>query len=82
MNKYIFFFLIVVVMQSCSGPSGGFAPGGSSELPASPATGYQMNYKNGINATTSSGWNITMDTTDPIQNKAANGGWTVEVKYE
>lgn len=68
----------IVLLQSCSGASNGFAPGAATVITTSPT---MSNIKYGQIAS-SSGWEVTIDNADFVENKVLPSGWTVEVKYE
>ncbi len=82
MIRMIFFlFFLVQVLLSCSQQSDGFAP--SSLVPETNLNSNQnINYKNGETIRTQSGWEATVDTTDPVERQSTSNGWIVEVKYE
>jgi hypothetical protein len=82
MIKMIFVSIFIVhFLSSCSQQSDGFAP--SSLAPeANVNSNKNINYKNGETLITQSGWEATLDTTDPVERQSTSNGWVVEVKYE
>lgn len=82
MIKMIFVLIFIVqILSSCSQQSDGFAP--SSKAPDTHFNTYQnVNYKNGETLITQSGWEATLDTTDPVDRQSTSNGWLIEVKYE
>lgn len=75
-------FLFIV---ACSGPgaASGFAPGVALQPVVTPVTdAADYNVKHGEVVTTASGWQVSHDSTDPVEQKTLLSGWTVGVKYE
>ncbi len=68
----------ILFLQSCSGASNGFAPGAATVITA-PSTTSNIKYGQ---ISSSSGWEVTIDNADFVENKILPSGWTVEVKYE
>ncbi len=68
----------ILFLQSCSGASNGFAPGAATVVTA-PSTISNIKYGQ---IASSSGWEVTIDNADFVENKVLPSGWTVEVKYE
>lgn len=74
--------LFSLALYSCGGQGSGFAP---SSPPSQPATGDVSNdstFKYGESVTTATGWEASLDTTDPVQQTVLANGWTAEVKNE
>ena len=71
----------VLVAASGCGSKDGFAPS-SSPVITDVKSKVSVFMKNGSTVLTSNGWNLDMDTTEPIANLTTTNGWKVEVKYE
>lgn len=84
MVKVLLLISSLFLVTACGGQSGGLAP--SKEQQDTPAPIADISYESSIKyaetQTTSNGWEITMDTTDPVEDVALGNGWNVEVRYE
>lgn len=78
--------IAILFISGCSGPGAEteFAPGTilNPSPVTSPVTSSTNHVKYGETVTTTNGWNISADTTDPVEKKTLPNGWTIEVKYE
>lgn len=72
----------IFFLMACSGPGAdsGFAPGAAAVVPVTTTSSNHLKY--GEMVTTSNGWQVAHDNTDPVEQKTLSNGWTVEVKYE
>lgn len=79
-----FLTLPILFLVACTGPGAGlgFAPGAVTNPVAMPTTTSKNHIKYGEIVTTSNGWEVASDDTDPVEQKTLSNGWTVEVKYE
>jgi hypothetical protein len=82
--RLMFVLLLGVGLVGCGGQSGGIAPSHpNNNLPTLVIdTADQSNFKYGETQTTSNQWEVSIDTTDPVENVTLSNGWNVEVKYE
>ena len=72
-----------LALYSCGGQGSGFAPGPAPVAdPAIGGASADNTFKLGETVTTSTGWEASLDTTDPVQQLVMANGWTVEVKNE
>ncbi len=82
------FQVMVILIAStlfvgCGGQSGGLAPS-RDILPTLPITDVSgdSNLKYGESVSSINGWEVSIDTTDPIEEVTLANSWNVEVKYE
>lgn len=80
-------FLLVIpllFLVACTGPGAdsGFAPGAAIQPVSSLTSTTEDHVKHGEVVTTSNGWIVSNDNTDPVEQKTLSNGWMVEVKYE
>lgn len=82
--KYTFATLSVFILMGCKGAGfdSGFAPGAITHPPPATTTTSTNHVKYGQTVTTSNGWQVSNDNSDPVEQKTLSNGWTVEVKYE
>ena len=78
--------LFSVLISSCGQP-GGSAPSApppvptpTPPIPSTPVSSAIL--KNGESVTTSGGWTVSFDSTDPVETSVLANGWTVEVLHE
>ena len=71
--------IFLLAVSSCGQPSGN-APGGQdpAPIPVTPPSTAVMKF--GETVTTSSGWTVTVDSSDPVESSTLANGWTVEVQ--
>lgn len=72
--------LISLLTVAC-GQTEGFAPA-TTPFVAPTDISAQSNLKFGESNTSANGWEISLDTTDPVEEVLLANGWNVEVKYE
>ncbi len=81
--KLITALIIGAMLTACGGQSGGVAP--SPVLNNPPAAvidvTYEAHMKFGKNQTVN-GWQVSLDTTDPVETITLANGWNVEVADE
>ena len=72
------------MFAGCGGQSGGLAPSkGADDLSAVIAdVSNESSIKYGESVTLTNGWDMSIDTTDPVEEVTLASGWNVEVKYE
>lgn len=80
-------FLLVIpllFLVACTGPGAdsGFAPGAAIQPVSSLTSATEDHVKQGEVVTTSNGWIVSNDNTDPVEQKTLSNGWMVKVKYE
>lgn len=70
-----------LLFAACGGQTGGFAP---ATLPLATHTDIseQSNLKFGESNTSASNWEVSLDTTDPVEEILLANGWNVEVRFE
>jgi hypothetical protein len=75
--------LVLVLASGCGQPSGN-APGAapSPDPIDPPSSSYSAVMKYGQTVTTTSGWTVSIDNSDPVVNSSLANGWTVEVLNE
>lgn len=78
-NQYIKFAVLLFALlgSACSGAGTGYAPG-----PAAPAANENVYLSQSQQVTTSNGWVLDADQTNPVQSKTLGNGWKIEVRYE
>lgn len=77
--------IISTILVGCGGQSGGLAPSKSADAPSLTAitdVSDSSNIKFGKIVTSTNGWEMSIDTTDPVEEVTLASGWNVEVKYE
>ena len=80
-SKIIFISIFGFICTGCGGQSGGNAPS-PQVVPPVVDTSIESNFKFGETVSASSGWEVSVDTTDPVENVTLANGWAIEVKYE
>lgn len=73
--------LFCLLASACGGQSGGFAPTTTPFVTLTDISA-QSNFKFGESNTSSGGWEMSIDTTDPVEEVLLANGWNVEVKFE
>lgn len=73
--------LLCLLTAACGGQSGGFAPTTTPFVTLTDIS-EQSNFKFGESNTTSNGWEMSLDTTDPVEEVLLANGWNVEVRFE
>lgn len=75
---------VTILFSGCAKPDGGFAPDMSTVVVDVPldADNSGFNFKYGSEVLIASGWSVSMDQSDPVQNQIIANGWEVEIKYE
>ncbi len=76
--KTLFCGAVLLAVAGCGQPSGN-APGASPVPVTSPSTAVM---KYGETVTTSGGWSVSIDNSDPVEKTSLANGWTVEVLDE
>lgn len=73
--------LFCLLTAACGGQSGGFAP---TTTPFETLTDIsaESNFKFGETNLPGNGWEISLDTTDPVEEVLLASGWNVEVRFE
>lgn len=75
-----------MMLAGCGGQSGGLAPSKSAvDVPSSSAiadVSDSSSIKLGNVVTSTNAWEMSIDTTDPVEEVTLASGWNVEVKYE
>lgn len=74
--------LFCLLTAACGGQSGGFAPTATSPFENPIDVSAQSNFKFGESNTSSNGWEMSIDTTDPVNEVLLANGWNVEVRFE
>ncbi len=83
--KFAKVFLLIpmcAIFVSCSKATDGVAPGSPITPPSAVLDSSDANMKYGSIVTSSSGWVINFDSTDPVKATTTATGWQVEIKYE
>ncbi len=83
--KYLlraFIGLFCVLAVACGGQTGGFAPVSILPEPVKADISLQSTLKFGESAANTNNWEISLDTTDSVENITLANGWSMEVKYE
>lgn len=65
------------IFVNCGTQSGGLAPSKYDDIPST-----ESSIKYGESLVSANGWEISIDTTDPVEGVALANGWSVEVKHE
>ena len=73
--------LFCLLTAACGGQSGGFAPVTSPFITVTDISA-QSNFKFGESNTSTNGWEISIDTTDPVEEVLLASGWNLEVRFE
>lgn len=77
-------FISAIFLVACSGQSGGVAPSNQTVPTVTPPNDESLvlnRFKYG-EVTTNNGWEITFDSTDPVETTSLPNGWQVQVRYE
>lgn len=84
MLKILLLISTLFFITACGGQSGGLAPSKDQNQPTAPIAdiSYESNFRFAESKTTGNGWEVTLDTTDPVEHVALGNGWTVEVMHE
>ena len=71
------------ILVGCGGQTGGLAPS-KNETPVTLITDISSgsNFKFGETVDLINGWEMSIDTTDPVEEIVLANSWSVEVKYE
>lgn len=82
--KILLGLILSMLLSACGGQSGGLAPSKESVNTPNPIAdiSYESNIKFAETQNTGNGWEVTLDTTDPVESVALGNGWNVEVRYE
>ena len=72
--------LFALLASACSKSGGGYAPGLAE--PIASAQNKNVFLSQSQQVTTSNGWVLDADQTNPVQSKTLVNGWKVEVRYE
>ena len=70
----------VLFFSACSGSGTGYAPG--ADAPAGASNNKDVYLSQSQQVTTTNGWVLDADQTNPVQPKTLVNGWKVEVRYE
>lgn len=75
--------LFCLLTAACGGQSGGFAPVTSPFITETIIDiSAQSNFKFGETNNSTNSWEMSIDTTDPVEEVLLANGWNVEVKFE
>lgn len=76
----IFILITSLILAGCGGAGNGFAPSNIVNSPTNFAdVSKESNFKYGESSSSSNGWEMSIDTTDPVQEIVLANGWNVEV---
>lgn len=73
--------LFCLLIAACGGQSGGFAPT-TTPFVAFTDISAESNFKFGESNISTNGWELSIDTTDPVEEVLLASGWNVEVRFE
>lgn len=73
--------LFCLLTAACGGQPDGFAPTTSPFISVTDISD-QSNFKFGESNTSSNGWEMSIDTTDPVKEVLLASGWSFEVRFE
>ena len=77
MRINLLLFIFGFVCAGCGGQGSGNAPGPQAVPPST-----ESNFKYGETVTDASGWEASLDTTDPIEEITLANGWSLEVRND
>ncbi len=83
--NFIYLIFISALFTACGGQRNDLEPSKDKSLPIAPISdiSYESHMKYGEEkTTTANGWNVSIDTTDPVKNITTGNGWTAEVKHK
>ncbi len=82
LNKRFLLIPMCAIAVGCKKATDGVAPGAPVSPPSVVLDSSNANMKYGSIVTSSSGWVINFDSTDPVKATTTASGWQVEIKYE
>jgi hypothetical protein len=81
---FIGLILITTLFTACGSQKSDLTPSKNLKQPIPPVAdiSYESYMKYGELKTIANGWEISIDTTDPVETRALVNGWTAEVKHK